>query len=103
MISTERRVVTFVWRCTDCASVYDGESLLFLHGDGFNRYCSCGGRLVEDVESRLERHCRLVLPEHLGGTRLHRQLERRLSGEDSVEVSTGRGDDGRIHLFNCAN
>jgi hypothetical protein len=100
MISTEE-TVAFVWRCPDCTGVYEGESLFFLYTDGTHRYCSCGGRLVEGVEPRAEHHYRLVLPEYLRGTRLHRQLERRLAGDECVEVSTGP-EDRYIHL-NCAN
>lgn len=100
MIATEE-MVAFVWRCPDCAGVYDGESLFFLYADETYRYCSCGGRLVEDVEPQVEHHYRLVLPEYLRGTRLHRQLERRLAGDDCVEISTGCGD--RYIHFDCAN
>jgi hypothetical protein len=100
MISMQE-TVAFVWRCPDCAAVYEGESLFFLHADGEHRYCSCGGLLEEGVEPTTEHHYRLVLPEYLRGTRLHRQLERRLAGDECVEVSTGRGE--RYIHFDCAN
>ena len=48
MIS-EVRDVTFVWRCSGCPAVYDGESLALLLDDGTSKACSCGGRLVEGV------------------------------------------------------
>ena len=48
MIS-EVRSVTFVWRCSWCPAVYDGESVALLLDDGTSKACSCGGRLVEDV------------------------------------------------------
>jgi len=48
MISEERRI-TFVWRCSGCPAVYDGDSLALLLYDGTSRACSCGGRLIEDV------------------------------------------------------
>jgi hypothetical protein len=43
------------------------------------------GRLAEDVELATERHYRLVIPEQLRGTLLHRQLEWR----EAVEVTVG--------------
>lgn len=48
MISEERSV-TFLWRCSGCPAVYDGESLALLLDDGTSKACSCGGRLVEGV------------------------------------------------------
>jgi hypothetical protein len=90
MISQEE-TVTFVWRCPDCAAVYEGEGLLFLHTDEAHWYCPCGGRLVEDIEPARERHYLVVIPERLRGTRLHRQLEWR----EAVEVMIGGG---RQHL-----
>ena len=54
MIS-EVRDVTFVWRCSGCPAVYDGESLALLLDDGTSKACSCGGRLVEDVGTVPER------------------------------------------------
>lgn len=56
MISEVGRI-TFVWRCSDCPAVYDGDSLAFLLDDGTSKACSCGGRLVEDVGT---------VPEHEG-------------------------------------
>ena len=94
-------MVAFVWRCPDCSGVYEGEVLLFLHTDGVHRYCPCGGRLVESVEPAVERHYRVVIPERLRGTLLHRQLESREAGE-SVEITVGRGRDQHIDIF-CAN
>ena len=88
----------FVWRCPDCPGVYDGESLLFLHTDGDYRYCTCGGRLVEGVAAKVNRHYRLVVPEFLRGTSLHRQLEELVADED-IEVASGPGEDSHIHLF----
>ena len=93
MISREERVI-FVWRCPDCAAVYEGEGLLFLHTDEAHWYCPCGGRLVEDVEPDIERHYRLVIPERLRGTLLHRQLEWR----EAVEVTVGE-QDRHINIF----
>jgi hypothetical protein len=81
--------------------VYEGEGLLFLHTDGVHRYCPCGGRLVESVEPATERRYRLVIPEQLRGTPLHRQLESREAGEP-VEVTVGVGRDRHIDIF-CAN
>jgi hypothetical protein len=90
--------VTFVWRCPDCSAVYEGEGLLLLHTDGARWYCPCGGRLVEDVEPEVERHYRLVIPERLRGTLLHRQLEWREAGE-AVEVMVGCERDWHINIF----
>ncbi len=94
----ERNMV-FVWRCPDCPGVYDGESLLFLHTDGDYRYCPCGGRLVEDVAPKGVRRCRLVIPEQLRGTSLHRRLEELLASEEGIEVASGCQEDQRINLF----
>ncbi len=44
------------------------------------------GRLVEEIKPARERHYRLVIPERLRGTLLHRQLEWR----EAVEI-TGCG------------
>ena len=68
--------------------------MLFLHTDGARWYCPCGGRLVEDVEPEVERHYRLVLPERLRGTPLHRQLEWR----EAVEVMVGCERDRHINI-----
>jgi hypothetical protein len=54
-----------------------GKALPFLHADEVYRYRPCGGRLAESVEPTVERHRRLVIPERMRGTLLHRQLERR--------------------------
>jgi len=65
--------------------------MLFLYTDGVYRYCSCGGRLVEDVEeASLDHHYRMTIPEHLRGSRLQHQLEQRL-GEDAVALADERG------------
>ncbi len=96
MITREETVI-FVWRCPDCAAVYDGKGLLFLYTDGANAYCTCGGRLVEDVEPAAEHHYRLIIPEQLSGTRLHRQLERREAGE-AVEVTVSDRHDRHIGI-----
>jgi hypothetical protein len=86
--------VTFVWRCPVCAGVYGCESMQFLYTDGTYRYCSCGGRLIEDVEdASLGHHYRMTIPEHLRGSRLQRQLEDRL-GPDAV----GLADECGCHL-----
>ncbi len=69
--------------------------MLFLHTDEDHRYCPCGGRLVEDVEPATERHYRLVIPERLRGTLLHRQLEWR----EAVEVTVGGRQDRYINIF----
>jgi hypothetical protein len=100
MISREE-TVTFVWRCPDCSGAYEGEGLLFLHTDGVHRYYPCGGQLVEGVEPAAKRRYRLVIPEHLRGTSLHRQLERREAGE-AVEVTVGGRLDRHINNF-CGN
>ena len=50
------------------------------------------------MEPATERHYRLVIPERLKGTLLHRQLEWR----EHVEVTVGGGwDDRHIDIF-CA-
>ena len=97
MISREE-TVTFVWRCPDCSGAYEGEGLPFLHTDGVHRYCPCGGQLVEGVEPAAKRRYRLVIPEHLRGTLLHRQLQRREAGE-AVEVTVGGRLDRHINIF----
>ena len=94
--------VIFVRRCPECSAVYEGESLTFLYADGVHRYCSCGGSLVEGVEPEAGRHYRLVIPDQLRGTSLHRRLEDRLSGDERVEVVAGGLNDRHINLFNCA-
>ena len=88
MVYREETVI-FVWRCPDCAAVYDGESLQFLYTDETCAYCSCGGRLVEDVEPTAEHYYRLVIPQRLRGTQLHKQLERR-EADEAVEITVGR-------------
>ena len=93
------QTVVFVWRCPDCPGVYDGEGLLFLYTDEDYGYCTCGGRLVEDVVPEEERRYRPVMPERLEGTSLHRQLERLLSGEEGAEITPGYREDLRIDLF----
>jgi hypothetical protein len=100
MVSGGRKLV-FVWRCPDCSGVYEGEVLFFLHTDEVNWYCPCGGRLVESVEPATERRYRLVIPERLRGTLLHRQLEWREAGE-AVEVTVGGRRERHINIF-CAN
>jgi hypothetical protein len=97
MISREE-TVTFVWRFPDCSGAYEGEGLLFLHTDGVHRYCPCGGQLVEGVEPAAKRRYQLVIPEHLRGTLLHRQLQRREAGE-AVEVTVGGRLDRHINIF----
>ena len=97
----KERTTTFVWRCPDCSGMYGGESLPFLYTDGANGYCPCGGLLVEDVAPEGERHYRLVIPELLVGTILHRQLEELVVGEERVEVASGRCDDHYINLHSC--
>lgn len=93
--------ITFVWRCPDCPSIYGGESLPFLYTDGDHGYCPCGGLLVEDVAPEGERHYRLVIPEPLRGTSLHRQLEELVADEKGVEVAFGRRGDHHIYLYSC--
>jgi hypothetical protein len=57
-----------------------------------------GGRLVEGVEPATERDYRLVIPERLKGTLLHRQLEWR----EDVKVTVGGGrDDRHIDIFSA--
>ena len=70
----------------------------FLHSDEVHRYCPCGARLVEGVEPATERHYRLVIPERLRGTLLHRQLE----WGETVEVAVGCERDRHINI-SCAN
>ncbi len=91
---------TFVWRCPECSGTYGGESLPFLYTDGGYSYCPCGGLLVEDVAPEGERHYRLVVPELLRGTALHRQLEEFVA-DDGVEVAFGGRGDRYINLFSC--
>ncbi len=97
MITMEETVVV-VWRCPGCSMVYDGESLQFLYSDEVYRYCACGECLVEDVEPAAEHRYRVVIPERLRGTRLHRELERREAGE-AVEVTVGGW--GRCVTISC--
>jgi hypothetical protein len=97
MITKEETVVV-VWRCPGCSGVYDGESLQFLYSDEVYRYCPCGDRLVEAVEPDTEHRYRLVIPERLRGTRLHRELERR-EARKAVEVTIGGW--GRYISISC--
>ncbi len=92
---------TFVWRCPACSGTYGGESLPFLYTDGDHGYCPCGGRLIEDVAAQGKRHYRLVVPEPLRGTALHRQLEDLVADEDDVEVAFGGRGDHYINFFSC--
>ncbi len=93
------KTVAFVWRCPECSRLYDGESLPFLYTDGDYGYCPCGGRLVEGVAPEEERRYRLVIPGHLIGTSLHRQLEGLLSDGKGIEVAHGRWEDRHIKLL----
>lgn len=95
---TRDKTVVFVWRCPSCSVVYDREGLQFLYADEGYRYCTCGERLVEDVEQETEHHYRLVISENMRGTRLHRELVRREAGED-VEVAVGGW--GRCVAISC--
>ena len=97
----KERTMTFVWRCPDCSGMYGGESIAFLYTDGARGYCPCGGLLVEDVAPDGERHYRVVIPELLVGTLLHRQLEELVMSEDRVEVTSGRWGDRHINLYSC--
>jgi len=97
-----KETVIFVWRCPDCSGVYDGESILFLYTDGACGYCTCGGRLIEDGMPASEHHYRLVIPERLRGTRLHRQLERR-EADEAVEVTVGDRWERHISISCCAD
>lgn len=91
MISREA-TVTFVWRCSDCPAVYDGESVAFLYDDGAPAVCSCGGSLVESVGSMPGRSERLVVSAGLRGSALHRELERR-----GVEIAFGERSLQALH------
>jgi hypothetical protein len=97
----EEQTATFVWRCPDCKSAYGGECLPFLHTDEVSGYCTCGGRLVEGVASVEERRYRLVVPQQLLGSQLHRDLKRRMAGEARVAVAEARQGDRLVALFNC--
>ena len=99
----EEKTMVFVWRCPDCSASYAGESLLFLYTDGEYRYCTCGGRLVEDVAPEGEPHYRLVIPNQLRGTSLHRQLEKLVADEEGVEVTLSRREDCHINLRSYVN
>jgi hypothetical protein len=56
------------------------------------------------VEPATERHYRLVIPEHLRGTSLHRQLEWRewREADEAVEVTVGGGRVRHVSIF-CDN
>ncbi|MDQ4000748.1 MAG: hypothetical protein M3283_07085 [Actinomycetota bacterium] len=54
---------------------------------------------MEDVAPEGERHYQLVIPVHLIGTSLHRQLEGLLSGRKGIEVAPGRWEDRHINLL----
>jgi len=95
----KEKTMFFVWRCPDCSAVYDGEGLLFLYTDEEHGYCPCGGRLVEGVAPEGEQRYRMVIPERLRDTSLHRQLEEFLTTGENVEVASGYQEDRRINLF----
>ncbi len=95
----KEKTMIFVWRCPDCLAVYDSEGLLFLYTDEEHGYCPCGGRLAEGVAPEGEQRYRMVIPERLRGTSLHRQLERFPAAGEDVEVASGRQEDRRINLF----
>ncbi len=99
----KEETAVFVWRCPDCSEVYSAESLLFLYTDGDYRYCTCGSRLVEGVAAGVDWHYRLVIPEFLRGTSLHRQLEELLADEENIEVAPGQGEERHVSLFGCPN
>ena len=71
MISS-KETVAFVWRCSGCPAVYDGETLAMLLDDGTSRACPCGGRLTEDVVPVPERPPRPLVSARLRGTDTHR-------------------------------
>ena len=54
---------------------------------------------MEDVAPEGERRYRLVIPVHLIGTSLHRQLEGLLSDGKGIEVAHGRWEDHHIKLL----
>ena len=91
MISRQE-TVTFVWRCSDCPAIYDGESVAFLHYDGAPAVCSCGGELSEEVGAMPGRDERLVLSAGLRGSALHQELRRR-----GVEVAFGERSPRALH------
>jgi hypothetical protein len=97
----EQQTMVFVWRCPDCPGVYGGESMFFLYTDGEYRYCSCGSRLIEDLEPGGKQRYRLVIPRYLEDTALHRQLEELMADEESVEVVPGREEDRHVAIFSC--
>jgi hypothetical protein len=70
-----------------------------LYTDGDYRYCTCGDRFVEGVAPEGECGCRLIVPEYLKGTSLHRQLEELLSGKEGAEIKPDRREDYHIVLF----
>ena len=72
--------------------------MMFLHTDEVHWYCPCEGQLVEGVEPATERRYRLVIPERLRGTLLHRQLE----WGKTVEVTVGCEPDRHINI-SCVN
>ncbi|MDP8951594.1 MAG: hypothetical protein M3N18_05050 [Actinomycetota bacterium] len=55
--------------------------------------------MVEDVEPAAEHHYRLIIPEQLWGTRLHRQLELR----EAIEVTVGDRQDRHIGICRDAD
>lgn len=77
VVISREETVTFVWRCSGCPAVYDGESIAFLHDEGAPAVCPCGGSLVEGVGSVPGRGERVVVSAGLRGSALHRELERR--------------------------
>ena len=72
--------------------------MMFLHTDEVHWYRPCRGHLVEGVEPATERRYRLVIPERLRGTLLHRQLE----WGETVEVTVGCERDRHINI-SCVN
>lgn len=91
MISREE-TVTFVWQCSGCPAVYDGDSVAFLHYEGTSAVCSCGGGLSEELGSVPERGERLVVSAGLRGSALHRELRRR-----GVDVAFGERSPRALH------
>jgi hypothetical protein len=57
--------------------------------------------LIEGVASVEDRRYRLVVPEQLLGSQLHRDLKRRMAGEERVTVAEARQGDRLVALFNC--
>lgn len=86
--------------CPGCRSTYRGEILPFLYADELGTRCpTCGDVLAmegSDGWRKSSGPCRLLLPECLGGSDLHRKLADLVGSGEGSRVLVDRMDETRI-------